>query len=198
MELLVVITIIAVLAGLIFSGVQSANRTARTMKCLSIIRQWGLAFPLYANDNDGLLPTANTPAYQSGTLNYGIWQNRIGPYLTGVTGTYSFASLRANFHCPGDPVHNWAYATNMYLIVTQPNAIPVKHFADFPHPAVTLLLAEAESAALWNAIPGPDFNSLMQFNHHGNGLANVMYADLHCASLTGTQAAQTSILQFQP
>ena len=51
-ELLVVIAIIAILVALLLPALQSASYVARLTACKSNLRQLGLAFTLYATDND--------------------------------------------------------------------------------------------------------------------------------------------------
>ena len=57
-ELLVVIAIIALLMAILIPALQRARRQAKTIACQSNLHQWGLVFSMYANDNDGLNPTA--------------------------------------------------------------------------------------------------------------------------------------------
>ena len=52
-ELLVVIGIIAVLIALLLPAVAGARRQARTLTCLSNLRQLGTAFQIYLNENKG-------------------------------------------------------------------------------------------------------------------------------------------------
>src|SRR6266404_6491428 len=55
-ELLVVIAIIGVLAAMILSALAQAKARARSTQCASNLRQWGIAFWMYAEDNHDFLP----------------------------------------------------------------------------------------------------------------------------------------------
>src|SRR5689334_1543195 len=55
-ELLVVIAIIAVLAAILFPVFAQAREKARQAACSSNLRQIGLAFQMYMQDYDELLP----------------------------------------------------------------------------------------------------------------------------------------------
>ena len=52
-ELLVVISIIALLLAVLMSALQRVKKQAQTVACQSNLKQWGLFFSMYTQDNDG-------------------------------------------------------------------------------------------------------------------------------------------------
>jgi len=94
-ELLVVIGIIAVLIGILLPALSAARRSASAMKCASTMRQVGMSFQLYSQDNKGYWPPAKLSVSYS--LLYGknsitnnpvYWQNFLAKYVTkAVVGT---------------------------------------------------------------------------------------------------------------
>jgi prepilin-type N-terminal cleavage/methylation domain-containing protein len=59
-ELLVVIAIIAILAAILFPVFAKARENARRTACLSNVKQLGLAWMMYVQDNDETFPPSNT------------------------------------------------------------------------------------------------------------------------------------------
>ena len=82
-ELLVVISIIAILAALLLPAISLVRDSARTVVCANNLRQIGLGFALYGNDFEGQYPgwQTNAPGRWNDPSHYGIWSARIMPYI---------------------------------------------------------------------------------------------------------------------
>lgn len=55
-ELLVVIAIIALLMSILMPALQRIKKQAKNVMCQANLRQWGLVWAMYAEDNDGKFP----------------------------------------------------------------------------------------------------------------------------------------------
>ena len=56
-ELLMVISIVVLLMAILLPALQRVRRQAKAVACQSNLRQWGVIFSMYTNDNRGTLPT---------------------------------------------------------------------------------------------------------------------------------------------
>lgn len=82
-ELLVVIGIIAILISLLLPALNRVRQSARALKCQSNLRQIGIGYAMYRNDNNNFLPPVNSFASfnaQGTSKVYGLY-NAIGKYV---------------------------------------------------------------------------------------------------------------------
>jgi prepilin-type processing-associated H-X9-DG protein/prepilin-type N-terminal cleavage/methylation domain-containing protein len=77
-ELLVVIGIIGLLVSILLPTLSKARQSAQTIKCLSNLRQLGLATNMYIDEWRGYLPY---PTTQLGSNDASLWFNVLDPYL---------------------------------------------------------------------------------------------------------------------
>lgn len=134
-ELLVVVAIISVLAGLLLPVLRNAQASAQEASCLINLRQLGVATVLYEDENKGYLPFG----WVAGGTYSGLadvanpaWYCKVWPYISGED-AFNFYLLtpapgyRSVFHCPslatsGVSLRGAWYAPGRHIIERTPTS----------------------------------------------------------------------------
>lgn len=193
-ELLVVIAIIALLASLLLPALSRAKARGKQAACMSNLHQIGLALRMYADDNDGFLPTTTHGAGTNAS-----WIYQLSPFV----GHGNRIRL-----CPSDPkgeqrltAQASSYTQNEFVFVdlTDPFGRPLESYRKLDalaRPAETITTFEISDAAgvntyndhthsrnwtSWGAVLAD-----IQPDRHGFS-ANYLFADGHVESLPAAQ-----------
>jgi len=149
-ELLVVIAIIAILAAILFPVFAQAREKARAIKCVSNLKQMGLAFVMYKQDYDEHVPLMPCGCWYTVGKPHCFFVN-LDPYVKG----------REVYTCP-------SIGSTTARTVPCQNELPLLHYgfnlslrwnntdASWPRPADTVAIADTGS-----------FNSSGQFEESG-------------------------------
>lgn len=188
-ELLTVIAVIAVLSAILIPAVGRARESANQSKCVSNLRQIGVAVQSYANDHKGRYPEASFSGPDGKP-----WCRVIEPYV----GMESDGTESGNlFHCPAvedDLHHGWSdygYNTNLGLGKPQDNGVSARR-VNIADPAKIVVVGDSGDVATGNAswqfkakqyARGWESETSVPHCRH-NGMANLVFLDNHVESLT--------------
>lgn len=202
-ELLVVISIIVILAGILYPVFAATKRAAHNVICLSNVKQIGLAVQMYSQDYDEAFPTACAQNDRVvGKAQPRDWPNSVTPYLWDVVMPY--VKNPGLWRCPGDIGYtiksakidfrpntfqltgsSFAYNTDLAWLATRPDRFdrigiwaPMTVGA-LPQPSQIWIAGEP--AGHWhNSVQGTTIT------YH----QNMVFADGHAKSLTRDQLNQ--------
>jgi len=135
-ELLVVIAIIALLLAILMPALQRVKKQANGVACRSNLKQIGLAFNMYTEENEGKFPR-----------NGGRWIVRFLPYIGGQGDQDEDFREMGVYNCPSYPNKEQSldYVINSWKDgnTEQIGSSPV---SDFRRPASKIFLADNEYA----------------------------------------------------
>lgn len=195
MELLVVLSVIALLAALLLIAVQQVRKTVSSAKCVTNLRQTGLALFTYASENNGALVRAAVIR-----ANY-YWFDVLSPYMGYPEFDEHYAypppgELGTVFPLPWQicPAHGLDDAERSRESVSygwnrisfghtggNPNHGRDSYFHEIEEPSRTIIAGDSKDAK-----DNPGHNYQYRYLHHANPLArrhggrgNYLMADGH-------------------
>jgi prepilin-type processing-associated H-X9-DG protein/prepilin-type N-terminal cleavage/methylation domain-containing protein len=118
-ELLEVISVVALLLSILMPALNRARQKARSVSCLSRMRQIGIASTIYVQDNNGQFARSSHSAASVGCLRWGpafMPYLGYGPYKGSKTPAWE-AAFGKFYRCPSDRRQNvtYSYAKNVWF-----------------------------------------------------------------------------------
>jgi prepilin-type N-terminal cleavage/methylation domain-containing protein len=166
-ELLCVISLIAILAGFLFPVMQDIMTHAYDTKCASNLRQIGVAANAAANDNDNTYPIIETDADQS-LVSDALSLNVPAQNLDVALAPYGVTPLI--LQCPIDfrkgaqsdyNTHN-PHSSYMWLPTAEDNSMNTPQYISRRRGQTTIPLSKLQLASDWNPEHIPNDMSLSQ------------------------------------
>ena len=192
-ELLVVISIIAILAALLMPGFNNAIKSAKGTKCAGNLKQIGAAMMAYAGENNGVFPISGGAIDYNNTGSGAIgWTQQLDKYLPTNGGT----DLRI-FQCPITSLlypnsKNYGYfngAHAAYAAAGNTSAALRQSLIQFPS---KLILAGDIASNMFTLTDtdkddytqSPAFSDAATMAKMHSGKSNILFADGHVAAFS--------------
>lgn len=181
-ELLLVITITGLLASLSMAAVKGATDKARTTKCLSNLRQVGIAVQLYVSENQGSLPDTSHAGFELS------WTNTLAPYLT----TNYLGKCPSAQHAITKVTYAWNDLLTEQITPNTGRGLPINRLRS---PSATLALAELPDDAVSEhfhfagerRLTPTVFRNSVEVERHGQS-ANYLFTDGHAETISWPSA----------
>jgi prepilin-type processing-associated H-X9-DG protein len=201
--MLVVLTIIAVLAAILFPTISRMKAGARSTRCVGNLRQMASLIGIYMSENDGLLPySAGYNHTGTGAISWG-WDNHASPLAvlggfgegTTTRPWFDAPGEQHIFNCPAEPKLFRTYTANKNFMAFMPGGYVqrIQH-STINDPSRKILIADSikqqadQTGFIWfdNAT-----RSYIGDRHQGS--ANALFVDFHVESVKRSQLTTDNI-----
>jgi prepilin-type N-terminal cleavage/methylation domain-containing protein/prepilin-type processing-associated H-X9-DG protein len=176
-ELLVVIGIIAVLVGILLPALNRARESGRRVTCLSNMRQLGMAFMMYVQENKGRFPLAGVENRPEDWIYWNGGRNLNEGAIVRYHGGQFSETL---YTCPSDILENhqggykYSYSVNWNICLYTPR---IATLSGLPYPPRITQIRRPHDKILmidesWETIDDGTWAPENWFNDRQNMLAN--------------------------
>lgn len=210
-ELMIVVAILGILAGLMTGVIGYVQNSAKRNECLNNLRQWGGAMSMYLDEHR----SRTLPTYEADVNSETAWFNVLPPYLEKGSASSSYKELAAAgkpiphpgegsksiFLCPLDDgpademdptAYYSSYTMNVYVNSGENKPPRSKRLRDsqLKFPSSFVVMTEACDGRAGGATSGAGQNlvsadgSATAFRH--NKSINLLFADGHAATMPQT------------
>ncbi|MFA6928763.1 MAG: prepilin-type N-terminal cleavage/methylation domain-containing protein [Lentisphaeria bacterium] len=209
-ELLVVIAIIAILASMLLPALSKARARAQNITCVSNQKECGMAFLMYGNDNNGIMPLI-----RKYNTSYHFWSEILNQenHLPGKNilqcpsilprryiarnYTYGITTLAADFPSAGGIRVQETTANGYFIYILPEKSAKPSQLAVMAESVNEWLVAANGLPAAWisiyewrlSAAPAASGTTYAAHFRH-DGRANFLYSDGHAASQTLNEYAK--------
>jgi len=150
-ELLVVIGVIALLMGILLPVLGRCREAARSVQCMSNLRQIGVLTHAYVHDSRGIMPRSQHSAFPNRVApwGYAFFESITGDRYRSDDATWK-SVLNGLYRCPRDArTTRWSYGYNVYFELSKPETggRTWNRMSSAPFPAATVLFGELKDNA---------------------------------------------------
>lgn len=212
-ELLVVVAIIAILAAILLPSLGKARERARSIQCISNLRQVGLMMLSYVEDNNGTFVAAVEPPRSPLHPTWSVtWAALLQALDYAGSGTDYGNSFAAVFQCPvdtgglqmGQSRFWYTYGYNAYGLGDPGLSSPwFCKLSSISTPVETIMLADSTdgagngSARIYPPWTADQTTAWAVYKRHSQG-TNILYVDSHVGYVPGPIVDKINIAGLMP